>query len=409
MRHFHPRTMQLDTRRIEFRSRTRQPRMRSIQLQSRRIHLRKKRRIQLQRRRIHLRESLSDERSTYEIEEISSRDEGFASRCEGFSSADERTTCKTARDSSRLERFTLLKNKAVRQRRRPIPSTHVRPNTHPSPEKTQISSTARQQAHRPPGKRRRSRHRHSRRDDCRRSLRRRARPAFPRPRQDTISHQPRRRYPPLAEGLRSISRRSRHRSPTPAPSGPMSPVAAQSFTASQTMKTAMRLPPLQPSATSKPAQKKNTRRATRRGSTPITLASRSAPAARSRRPAPPFTPCCARPTTPAIPSPRKTRSPASAPRKSYNSTTRERLRAERGLQELNVITDLGSYGGVQTTQSGAQTDAKQSLQEFEDECDQISRRRRKVQLAVDAERPFSNPSNGPLRTRLGLPADRGMA
>jgi hypothetical protein len=32
-----------------------------------------------------------------------------------------------------------------------------------------------------------------------------------------------------------------------------------------------------------------------------------------------------------------------------------------------------------------------------------------IQLAVDVERPFTDPANGPLRTRLGLPADKGMS
>ncbi len=72
-------------------------------------------------------------------------------------------------------------------------------------------------------------------------------------------------------------------------------------------------------------------------------------------------------------------------------------------------TDLGSYAGIQTTQSGAQSKASQNRQTFADACDQISRRRRKLQLAVDAERPYSDSANASLRTRLGLPPDKSMS
>ncbi|GEM_PF-5892311 len=72
-------------------------------------------------------------------------------------------------------------------------------------------------------------------------------------------------------------------------------------------------------------------------------------------------------------------------------------------------TDLGSYAVVETEQSGAQSDASGSLLEFEAACAQIARRRRKLQLAIDAERPYNDPANTPLRTRLGLPADKGLA
>ncbi len=71
--------------------------------------------------------------------------------------------------------------------------------------------------------------------------------------------------------------------------------------------------------------------------------------------------------------------------------------------------DLGSYAAVQTAQSGAQSQASGSLQTFEDACAQVARRRRKLQLALDAERPFTNPANKPLRKRLGLPADKSMS
>jgi hypothetical protein len=90
-------------------------------------------------------------------------------------------------------------------------------------------------------------------------------------------------------------------------------------------------------------------------------------------------------------------------------TPKDTLPGFGAAQIAQFKTDLGSYGGVQTRQSGAQSDATGSLQDFEDECAQVTRRRRKLQLAVDAERPFTDPANAPLRTRLGLPADKGMS
>ncbi|MEA3187361.1 MAG: hypothetical protein QOD99_1191 [Chthoniobacter sp.] len=71
-------------------------------------------------------------------------------------------------------------------------------------------------------------------------------------------------------------------------------------------------------------------------------------------------------------------------------------------------TDLGSYSGIQTAQSGAQSDASGARQSFEEACAQVTRRRRKLQLAVDAERPFG-PDNAALRRRLGMPVDKGMS
>lgn len=72
-------------------------------------------------------------------------------------------------------------------------------------------------------------------------------------------------------------------------------------------------------------------------------------------------------------------------------------------------TDLGSYLDAEVEQSGARKNAGDDLITFEDSCAQIARRRRKLQLAFDAERPYTDRANGPLRTRVGLPADKGMS
>jgi hypothetical protein len=81
-----------------------------------------------------------------------------------------------------------------------------------------------------------------------------------------------------------------------------------------------------------------------------------------------------------------------------------------GVQNLlQFQSSLGSYGGVQTAQGEAQKKASEARLAFEAACEQVARRRRKLQLAVDAERPFTTPANAPLRTRLGLPSDKGMS
>lgn len=71
-------------------------------------------------------------------------------------------------------------------------------------------------------------------------------------------------------------------------------------------------------------------------------------------------------------------------------------------------TDLGAFYQIQTTQSGAQQDASESRQDFETQASQISRRRRKLQHGLDAERPHG-AANTPLRRRLGLPTDKAMS
>ena len=71
-------------------------------------------------------------------------------------------------------------------------------------------------------------------------------------------------------------------------------------------------------------------------------------------------------------------------------------------------TDLGIYAGIQTTQSGAQETATDKRIDFRAECAQVTRRRRKLQLGVDAEYPYG-PENQALRRRLRLPTEKGMS
>jgi hypothetical protein len=74
----------------------------------------------------------------------------------------------------------------------------------------------------------------------------------------------------------------------------------------------------------------------------------------------------------------------------------------------NLGISLGSYTGVQTRQGKAQQDATSARQSLDEQCAQISRRRRKIQLAIDAEYPVS-PDNGAFRKRFDLPTDRAMS
>ena len=71
--------------------------------------------------------------------------------------------------------------------------------------------------------------------------------------------------------------------------------------------------------------------------------------------------------------------------------------------------DLGSYYSVQIDQSGAEADAGKSRVDFKTEAEQVRRRRRKIQLAIDAEHPYHEPQNTPLRRRIGLPTDKGLS
>ncbi len=71
-------------------------------------------------------------------------------------------------------------------------------------------------------------------------------------------------------------------------------------------------------------------------------------------------------------------------------------------------TNLGIYTGAQTKQGKAQKNASSSRQSFREQCDQIGRRRRKVQFAIETEYPPSAETEA-LRKRCGLPGNRAMS
>ena len=80
-----------------------------------------------------------------------------------------------------------------------------------------------------------------------------------------------------------------------------------------------------------------------------------------------------------------------------------------GTTQLSEIkTGLGAYVTAQTTQSGAQKEASDARTAYKTKCEQIARRRRRLQRAIDTERPFG-PANATLRRRLGLPVDKGIS
>jgi hypothetical protein len=70
--------------------------------------------------------------------------------------------------------------------------------------------------------------------------------------------------------------------------------------------------------------------------------------------------------------------------------------------------ELGIYAGVQTKQSGAQEVATDKRGDFKTDSQQVSRRRRRLQLAIDAEYPHG-PANTARRRRLRLPTTKGMS
>lgn len=76
-------------------------------------------------------------------------------------------------------------------------------------------------------------------------------------------------------------------------------------------------------------------------------------------------------------------------------------------QLAQIKADLGGYVSVQTAQSGAQKKATDARANYKTQCDQIARRRRRLQQAFDTERPHSS-GNTALRRRLGLPVGRSM-
>lgn len=89
-------------------------------------------------------------------------------------------------------------------------------------------------------------------------------------------------------------------------------------------------------------------------------------------------------------------------------TPQDTLPGYNAAKLTQLKADLGQYGAIQTEQSAAQKKAGVSRVEFSSQCEQITRRRRRLQLALDGERPHS-PTNAPLRKRLGLPPDKAMS
>ena len=59
-----------------------------------------------------------------------------------------------------------------------------------------------------------------------------------------------------------------------------------------------------------------------------------------------------------------------------------------------IKTDLGQFTGIQTEQSAAQSTASAARDTFKDHAAQIQRRRRRVQQAIDAERPHNASTAG---------------
>lgn len=69
---------------------------------------------------------------------------------------------------------------------------------------------------------------------------------------------------------------------------------------------------------------------------------------------------------------------------------------------------LDTYKGVQTEQTFAQGSASGARMSLKDQCAQISRRRRKLQLAIDAEYPPGS-ANSAFRKQFGLQGNRAMS
>jgi hypothetical protein len=71
-------------------------------------------------------------------------------------------------------------------------------------------------------------------------------------------------------------------------------------------------------------------------------------------------------------------------------------------------TRLDAYTGIQTDQTLAQGDASGARANLKAQCDQISRRRRKLQLAIDAEYA-PGETNAAFRKQFGLQGDKAMS
>jgi len=71
-------------------------------------------------------------------------------------------------------------------------------------------------------------------------------------------------------------------------------------------------------------------------------------------------------------------------------------------------TRLDAYTGIQTRQTLAQGDASGARTSLKDQCAQITRRRRKLQLAIDAEYPPGD-ANSAFRKQFGLQGNKAMS
>jgi len=71
-------------------------------------------------------------------------------------------------------------------------------------------------------------------------------------------------------------------------------------------------------------------------------------------------------------------------------------------------TQLRAYTSIQTDQTMAQGDASGARTALKDQCAQIARRRRKLQLAIDAEYPPGD-AHSAFRKQFGLQGDRAMS
>lgn len=89
-------------------------------------------------------------------------------------------------------------------------------------------------------------------------------------------------------------------------------------------------------------------------------------------------------------------------------TPQDTLPGIGAAQLTQIKADLAGYVTVQAAQSGAQKDASDARTAYAQQCDQIQRRRRRLQQAINTERPHTDENNKALRRRLGLPTDQGM-
>lgn len=74
---------------------------------------------------------------------------------------------------------------------------------------------------------------------------------------------------------------------------------------------------------------------------------------------------------------------------------------------LDLTTNFDAYVGVQADQTLALGDASSARGSFKEQCKQIARRRRKLQLAIDAEYP-PGEDHAAFRKQFGLQGDKAM-